>query len=98
MLVTFFALAAAVAILATRNWIEAIVVFCSAIPIAVVANVARITVTGALYEANQNELARVIFHDVAGWLMMPLGLGLLLVELHILGRAVVPVDGPTKSA
>jgi hypothetical protein len=30
--------------------------------------------------------------------MMPLGLGLLLVELHILGRAVVPVDGPTKSA
>ena len=93
MLVTFFALATAVAMLATRNWIEAIVVFLSAVPIAVVANVARITVTGALYEANQNDLARVIFHDVAGWLMMPFGLGLLLLELHILGRLVVPSPG-----
>lgn len=98
MLVTFFAMATAVAILSTRNRIEAVIVFFSAIPIAVLANTVRITVTGALYEANQNDLARVIFHDVAGWLMMPLGLGLLLVELHVLARVVVPIDGQKKDS
>lgn len=93
MLVTFFALATGVAILAGRNWVEKGVVFLSAIPIAVIANIVRITVTGVLFEANQNDLARVVFHDLAGWLMMPLGLILLFAELHVLGRAVVSRGG-----
>lgn len=96
MLVTFFALATAVAILATQNWMERVLVLLCAVPIAVAANVIRITVTGFLYESNHNDLARVVFHDVAGWLMMPLGLGMLLLELHILGRLVVPVGGENR--
>jgi exosortase len=91
MLITFFALATAVAILAQRNWVEKILIVLSAIPIAVLANVVRITVTGLLYEAAQDDLARMVFHDLAGWLMMPLALGLLFLELFIMGRAVVPV-------
>jgi exosortase len=90
MLVTFFALAAGVAILARRSWPERVVVVLSAVPIAVAANVARITLTGVLFEADQGDLARAVFHDLAGWLMMPLALGMLLVELHVLGRLVVP--------
>jgi len=92
MLVTFFAMAVAVVMLTGRNRIERVVVFLSAVPIAVLANVARITITGALYEANRNDLARIVFHDVAGLLMMPFGLGLLLLELHVLSRAVVSVE------
>jgi len=94
MLFTFFALATAVAIVAERSWIEKIVIFLSAIPIAILANVARITITGLLYEASQDNMARAVFHDGAGWLMMPLALGLLLLELFVLGRAVVRVGEP----
>ena len=91
MLITFFALATAVAILAPRGWPEKLIIFLSAVPIAVLANVVRITVTGLLFEASQDELAKVVFHDLAGWLMMPLALGMLFFELFVLGRSVVRV-------
>jgi exosortase len=89
MLVTFFALATAVAILSGRTVAEKLLIVLSAVPIAILANVARITVTGLLFEASRGDLARAVFHDLAGWLMMPLALGLLLAELFVLGRAVV---------
>lgn len=97
MLVTFFALAAAVAVLAERRTVaERILIVLSAAPIAVLANVVRITVTGVLHEAARSDLARVVFHDLAGWLMMPLALLVLLAELFVLGRAVVPVAPPDR--
>jgi exosortase len=91
MLITFFALSTAVAILTKRSFPEKVVIVLSALPIAIFANVARITVTGLLYEVSQGDLARVVFHDLAGWLMMPLALAMLLVELSILERSVEPV-------
>jgi exosortase len=96
MLVTFFALAVGLAIVAPRGWVVKAVLILSAAPIAVLANVTRITVTGVLFEANQSDLARVVFHDLAGWLMMPLGLTMLLAELYVMDRAVVPV-GPSAA-
>jgi exosortase len=90
MLMTFFALATGVAILVPRSWPERVAIVLSAIPIAVLANVVRITATGVLFEAGRGDAARVVFHDVAGWLMMPLALGMLLAELFVLGRSVVP--------
>lgn len=99
MLFTFFALATAVAILSHRSWPEKIAIFFSAVPIAILANVVRITVTGLLFEASQDDLARTVFHDLAGWLMMPLALGMLLVELFVLGRSIVRVGdlAPSQS-
>ena len=94
MLVTFFALATGVAILARRSWFEKAIIFLSAVPIAVMANVVRITVTGMLFEANRNDLARAVFHDLAGWLMMPLALTVLIGELYFLGRAFPSADTP----
>jgi exosortase len=88
MLITFFALSTAVAIVAKRSVLEKVVIVLSALPIAVLANVARITVTGILFEAAQGDLARAVFHDLAGWLMMPLALAMLFVELIVLGRSV----------
>jgi exosortase len=90
MLMTFFALATGFAILIRRPWWDRALVVASAIPIAVAANVVRISVTGVLYDAAQDEWARVVFHDVAGWLMMPLALGLMFAEVAFLRRAIVP--------
>ena len=87
MLVTFFALAIGFAMLIERHWLYRVIMVLAAAPIAVLANVIRISVTGMLFEANQNDMARIVFHDVAGWLMMPLGVGLLAMLLVFMDRS-----------
>jgi exosortase len=84
MLVIFFALATAVSLLIDRSWPEKIFLVLSAVPIALLCNITRITVTGILHKTVGSELADYVFHDLAGWLMMPLALGLLWVELRLL--------------
>lgn len=97
MLVTFFALATAVAILAPRSLVERLIIVASAIPIAIAANVARITLTGVLFEAERGDWARAVFHDFAGWIMMPLAIVLLLGELFVLKRAILSVPEGTPA-
>ena len=84
MLVIFFALSTAVAIVVRRPPWERLLLAASAVPIALVANITRVTVTGVLHKLAGRELADYIFHDLAGWLMMPLALGLLWAELRLL--------------
>ncbi|MEX0725318.1 MAG: exosortase/archaeosortase family protein [Planctomycetaceae bacterium] len=77
MLVIFFALSTAVAILSERPlWERIFIIFC-AIPIALISNIIRITATGILYVTVNAEVAKMVFHDLAGWLMMPLALAML---------------------
>jgi exosortase len=90
MLVVFFALATAVAMVARRPLLDRIVVLVSAIPIALVANIARITATGVLHEFTNSATANAFFHDVAGWFMMPLALVILAIELKVMA-ALLPV-------
>src|SRR5262249_8698964 len=59
-----------------------------AVPIAVLSNVTRITVTGVLHKVAGGEVADYVFHDLAGWLMMPLALGLLWLEMRLLGWGI----------
>jgi exosortase len=94
MLVVFFALATAVAMVARRPLLDRLIVLFSAIPIALVANITRITATGALHEFTDSATANAFFHDVAGWFMMPLALVLLGLELKLLAALlpVVPVE------
>jgi exosortase len=94
MLLTFFALTVAVALVLQRPRVDRIVLIASAIPIALFANVVRITVTGILFETVGSQVARTFFHDLAGWFMMALALGLLWVELRILARLFVEPEAP----
>lgn len=89
MLVIFFAISTAVALLIQRSLWERIVIVLSALPIAVLSNIIRITVTGVLHETVGSEIANRVFHDLAGWLMMPLALGLLWIELKLLLHLLV---------
>jgi exosortase len=93
MLMTFFALSTAFAIVIQRRLPDKLLIVTSAIPIAVVANVARITATGVAHCGWGEEAGRLL-HDWAGWLMMPLALILLWLELVFLGRLLVEVDPP----
>jgi exosortase/archaeosortase family protein len=70
----------------------------SAIPIAILVNVIRITATGVAYHlaGRESALARLIYHDLAGWLMMPLALVMLWLELKFLANLILeePEPGP----
>jgi exosortase len=94
MLTIFVALAVAITLVTDRPWWERIVTIISAVPIALAVNVVRITVTGILHLTAGPELAEMVFHDLAGWFMMPMALGMLYVEFQILSHLVID-EGPS---
>lgn len=89
MLITFFALSTAVAMISRRPGLDRTVVFLSAAPIAIVANIVRITATGIFAYTSGTELAKKVFHDFAGWLMMPLALAMLFFVLWYMERLLL---------
>ena len=98
MLLTFFALATAVAMVQRRPVLDKVFIVLSALPIAVLANLIRITATGVLHATVGTEIADLVFHDLAGWVMMPLALGMLWIELWGLSRLLVEPPPPSPAA
>jgi exosortase/archaeosortase family protein len=91
----FAALAVAMVFVIERPWWDKFVILLSAIPIALIVNIVRITVTGLLYivAGPKNLAVQKICHDYAGLvIMMPLAMALLWLELQVLERVTVPVD------
>jgi exosortase len=93
MIAAFLALATAVSLVVRRPFWEKALVVASAVPIAVFVNVFRITLTGIAHEIAGGRVADVVFHDLAGWLMMPVALILLWLEFKFLARALVHPPG-----
>lgn len=89
MLVVFFALSTAVAMLIRKPLWEKLFLAGSAVPIALASNVLRITVTGLFYDSFGNNFGGAFFHDLFGFLMMPLGLAFLGIELWILKTLLI---------
>jgi exosortase len=102
MMVVFFALSTAMVMVIRKGWLEKVIILASAIPIALIANIARITATGILFETTSSEWAHTFFHDLAGWFMMPLALVLLYLELNLLSAIIVEDPNaavrPTRAA
>jgi len=103
MMMLFFAICVAAAFLMKKPLWERLLIVASAPPIAVVANVFRIVMTGVIYElvgrwSSTIDVDQVehIIHDWAGFLMMPVGLALLLAETWLLSKLLVapPPDRP----
>lgn len=90
MLVSFAALAVGACLLIRRPLWEKLVIIASVPVVAILANIVRVAATGIAYEYGSAELADRIFHDLAGWLMMPLGLAMLFAELAVLSRVFLP--------
>ncbi|HUR52865.1 MAG TPA: exosortase/archaeosortase family protein [Gemmataceae bacterium] len=96
MMVTFAAFAVGAVLLMRRSRFERMMVILGIVPIAIVANVMRITATGLgliwITDAKTNDF----LHDLHGWLMMPAGLALLGVEVWVLRKLVLD-DAPTRA-
>lgn len=99
MLVTFFAFTVAAVFLLDRHWTVKGLVLASAVPIALVTNVLRIVATGLAHVSLGESKGRVLdfIHDFNGWVMMPVGLTFLLLELWVLRHLLIErtvVSGP----
>ena len=84
MLLTFLALSTGMAMLVKRPALDRTLILLSAVPVAILANVVRISLTGVLFVEGGRELGEKVFHDFAGWLMMPFALLILWLELKVL--------------
>lgn len=89
MLVTFAAFSVGGVLLMQRSRFEKLMVLLGIIPIAIASNVLRITATGLCYTVLTDKGTLDFLHDLLGWLMMPVGLGLLGLEVWVLGRLVL---------
>jgi exosortase len=100
MLTIFIALAVAIVMTGDHDWLDGLLIVMSSVPIALFVNAVRITATGLMYTVNA-ELADKLFHDWAGYFMMPMALGLLFAEQKVLGILRVAAEedrGPTLVA
>ena len=84
MLMTLAATVTATIILIDMPTWKRIVVLLSALPIALISNIARIVATGWCYYYIEGARAKALAHDWSGYLMMPLALVLVGLEIWIL--------------
>lgn len=96
MFMTFCALSTAVAFLGARSPWKRIVLIVSALPLAIICNVARIALTGVVFELKGPQASAFVHNEIAGWLMIGLALMFLWLEMQLLSRLFVPVreEGP----
>ena len=70
----------------SRLWVRA-VLFAASVPVAIIANSGRITMTGVVSEYDP-ELARGVFHSVEGWVIFLISLALLIFVHGILRKGL----------
>jgi exosortase len=76
LLMAFVALGVAMAYLHDRPVWQRLVLLASTVPIALLCNIIRVTVTGLIYILWDPQYAQGIYHDMLGLLMLPLAFGL----------------------
>ena len=90
MLTAFVIVAAVLAFIVGRpRWQKAVLVL-SSVPIAIACNLARLFATAVLYLLVSSSTAELFFHDFAGVSMMPLAIVMMLGELWLLNKLVLP--------
>lgn len=96
MLTAFVMVAAFIAYMVKRPRWQKGVLFVSSIPVAVMCNILRLTVTAVLFMAASSEVAEKFFHDFAGLVMMPAAVLLMFGELWLMDMLTVPEPHPTQ--
>jgi len=84
--VSILALACTYLMLVRRAWWEKLILLASVVPIAILANFARIVATGLFFQWTSSDMAHRFSHDFAGWAMIPLAAAMFSCVLWYLGR------------
>ena len=90
MITAFFVISGLVVLLASRAWWEKLLVLISSLPIALLCNTLRLTLTAIFFTILKGEDIEKLFHDFGGYAMMPLALGMVIGELWLLAQLTTP--------
>jgi exosortase len=93
MVTAFFVISGLVVLLVKRAWWEKLAILASSLPIALLCNTVRLTITALAFTVLSGEQWEKIFHDFGGYAMMPLALAAAVAELWLLAKLTTP---PTK--
>ena len=91
------AIAVAYVVLVRPKPLRAIVLIAAAIPVAILANSARVTVTGLLFLVVSGEKAHQYAHDFAGLLMLPLAMFLLWLVHRVMEKVLAAFERSTTA-
>jgi exosortase len=86
MITAFFVISGLVVLLVRRAWWEKLIILASSLPIALLCNTARLTLTALAFTVLSGEYWEKIFHDFGGYTMMPLALAAIVTELWLLAK------------
>jgi len=86
MITAFFVISGLVVLLVRRAWWEKLVVLASSLPVALLCNTLRLTITALAFTVLSGEHWEKIFHDFGGYAMMPLALAAVVAELWLLAK------------
>jgi exosortase len=90
MVTAFLVISALVVLLVKRAWWEKLIVLASSLPIALLCNTLRLTVTAMFFTVLKGDYVKELFHDFGGYAMMPVALALVVGEFWLLRRLVTP--------
>lgn len=94
----FLALSISLVLIAQREWWENLIILVCAIPIALIVNITRITVTGIGYSlVGVGGTTEKLIHDWSGFAMVPMALILLWAVLQLLTLLFYEVDTNTQA-
>jgi exosortase len=84
MVTAFFVISGLVVLLVKRTLWEKLIILMSSLPIALLCNTTRLTITAIAFTVLKGENWEKIFHDFGGYAMMPLALVMIVAELWLL--------------
>jgi exosortase len=86
MVTAFIVISGLVVLLVKRAWWEKLIILVSSLPIALLCNTVRLSITAVFFTVLEGEHWEKIFHDFGGYAMMPLALAAIVAELWLLTK------------
>ncbi|MGB8225463.1 MAG: exosortase, partial [Sedimentisphaerales bacterium] len=86
MVIAFFVVGGFIVLLSKRTWWEKMMIFVSCLPIALLCNTIRLAITSVAFTVLKGEYWEKMFHDFGGYAMMPLAIGIVILEFWLLTK------------
>lgn len=96
MVTAFFVIGSLVALIVKRQLWEKVIIIASSLPIALLCNTVRLTITSIIFTYVNGEKWEQLFHDFGGYAMMPLALFMVVAELWLITKLTTPPEKEQK--
>ncbi len=94
MITAFFVVTGFVVLMLRRPWWEKLMLLASSLPVALLCNTVRLTVTSIAFTRFHAGRWEQMFHDLGGYAMMPLAIAIVMFELWLLAKLTVSYSHP----